>query len=75
METLTITIPKSLASTAGELVVIPRKEYELFLTFCKFKEVAANETQKRALLRAEKNLSRQKTLSLNEFAKQMGFTD
>lgn len=75
METLTITIPKNLASTTGELVVIPRKEYELFLTYRKFKEVAGTQTQKHALRRAEKNLSKQKTLSLNEFAKQMGFTD
>lgn len=74
METFTITIPKNLTAK-DELVVIPRKEYEAFLTFKNFKEAPLTKTQKRALHRADKNLSRRKTLSLNELAKHVGFAN
>lgn len=69
-----ITIPKKLASR-DDLVVIPRREYEALLELKKFKEFAPTGAQKRALLKAERNLQRGKTLSYNELAKKLGFTN
>jgi len=58
----TITIPKTLAQK-GDLVVVPRKEYEALLSFRTYREVRMTKAQKQALRRAEKNLSAGKTVS------------
>lgn len=67
-----ITIPKKIASQ-GDLVVVPRKEYEALLELKKFKEFSPTVTQRKALLKAERNLLRGKTLSYHELVKKMGF--
>lgn len=70
----TITIPKKMASR-DDLVVIPRKEYEALLEFKKFKGFSPTAAQKKALLKAEQNLRRGKTLSYHELAKKLGFAN
>ncbi|MBI2640323.1 MAG: hypothetical protein HYW91_00340 [Candidatus Sungbacteria bacterium] len=69
----TLTIPKKLAQK-DDLVVIPRKEYEGLLELRRMKEFIPTRAQKRAMLRAERNFSRKKTLSYNELVKKLGFT-
>lgn len=69
-----LTIPKTLIKE-GDLIIIPRKEYESLLELKKIKEFMPTPAQKRALARAEKNLKRGKTLSYNEFTKKLGFTN
>lgn len=68
-----ITIPQKIAA-AGDLIIIPRKEYEALLELKNFKEFVPTATQKRALVKAEQNLQKGHTLSYNELAKQLGFT-
>jgi len=58
-----------------DLVIIPRKEYEAFLKFKKIKEFSLTVTQKRALVKAEKNLKQNKTLSYDDLVQKLGFTD
>lgn len=70
----TVTIPKRLAQI-DDLVVLPRKEYESLLLLRKFKEFNPTAAQKKALLKAENNLSQGKTLTYNELRKKLGFTD
>ena len=70
----TLTIPKKLAKN-GDLVVIPRKEYEEFLELRRIKEFIPTPIQKRALRQAERNFSRGKTLSYNELIKKLGFAN
>lgn len=70
----TITIPKKLAKQ-GDLVVIPRKEYEALLEFRKIREFMPNIVQKKALKRVENNFRIGKTLSYNELAKRLEFTN
>lgn len=71
----TITIPKKLAKT-GDLIVLPRREYDtLLLLRRRLNEFSPTVAQKRALLRAENNLRRGKTLSYNELRKKLEFTD
>jgi len=82
----TITIPRKLAQR-DDLVIIPRKEYEALLelrevrefkpTAIELREVREfkpTAIQKKALLGAEKNLSKSKTLSYHELVKKLGFT-
>lgn len=69
-----ITIPYKIA-LQGDLVVIPRKKYEELMVLQQFKEFKPTIAQKKALLRAERNLSQKKTLSYNELIKKLGFTD
>ena len=69
-----LAIPKTLTKK-GDLIIIPRKEYESLLEFKKAKEFIPTPAQKRALIRAEINLKKGKTLSYNEFAKKLGFTN
>ena len=69
----TITIPKELARK-DDLVVIPRKEYEALLNIKNMKEFNPTTAQRRALLGAERNLIKGKTLSYNELIKKLGFT-
>ena len=68
----TITIPKKVASR-DDLVVIPRKEYEALLHLKKFKAFTPTAAQKRALVKAEANLARGRTLSYHELVKKLGF--
>ena len=69
----TITIPKKLAEK-DDLVVIPRKEYEALLVFKKFKEFTPTLAQRKALLKAEDNFRKGKTLSYYGLVKKLGFT-
>ena len=69
-----ITIPKKLA-LRDDLVVMPRKEYEALLELKKFGEFTPTKTQKKALLKAERNFQKGKTLSYNELAEKLGFTN
>lgn len=67
----TLTIPKKL-TRKGDLVVIPRKEYEDLLELKKIKEFVPTATQKRALARTEKNFRDGKTLRYHEFLRELG---
>ena len=68
-----VTIPKKLAQK-GDLVVIPRREYESLVRLRKMKEFSPTVTQKRALIRAEANLKKGKTLSFDELSRKLGLT-
>lgn len=68
----TLSIPKKLASR-GDVVVIPRREYEALLGLKKVKEFNPTPAQKRALARAENNLQKGETLSYHELVKKLGF--
>ena len=70
----TLTIPRKLAKNA-DLVIIPRKEYEALLNLKQVKEFTPTSVQKRALVRAEKNFNRKKTISYNGLVKKLGFAD
>lgn len=70
----TITIPKKLAGK-DDLVVIPRKDYEALLDLKKSQEFKPTPAQKKSLARAEANLQKNKSLSYNELAKKLGFTN
>lgn len=70
----TITIPQKLAQK-DDLVVIPRREYESLLKLKTFREFVPTGAQKKALLRAENNLRKGKTLSYHELVKKLGFTN
>ena len=69
----TVVIPKKLAKE--DLVLIPRREYEGLLKLKRVKEFIPTLAQKKALLRAEKNLKSSKTLSLDTLARKLGFTN
>ena len=68
----TLTMPKKLAQK-DDLIVIPRKEYEALLGFKKIREFTPTAAQKRALVRAENNLRKGKSLSYNELVRKLGF--
>ncbi len=72
----TITIPENLIKEK-ELVIIPRREYEEFLHFRlkQIQEVELTSRQKQALVRARKNLSQGKFLTINELKQKLGFTN
>jgi len=57
-----------------DLVVIPRKEYEMLRGLKTIEEFQPTVAQKNALKAAEHNLGRRKTLSYNELVKKLGFT-
>lgn len=69
-----ITIPKTL-SQKGDLVIIPRKEYEGLLELKRIREFEGTAAQKRALARAERNLKKGRTLSYDAFARALGIAD
>jgi len=69
----TITISKNKTKSLG-WVTIPRRVYDELLEFKKLKEFAPTAAQKKALLKAEKNLKEGKTVSYHEVASQLGFT-
>ena len=66
-----ITIPKKIAGS-DDLVVLPRREYESLLRVQKIREFNPTVAQKRALIRAEKNLREGKTLSFDELVTKLG---
>lgn len=68
----TITIPKKLEGR-GDLMVIPKSEYEVLVKLKKFKEFALTNSQKKALVRAERNFKLGKTFSYNELVRKLGF--
>ncbi len=72
----TITIPKEL-SRKGELVIIPREDYEELLHFRlkNIKEVKMTPLQKRMLERARRNLRRGKFLTIHELKRKLGIKD
>lgn len=65
-----VTIPQK-TTKDKELIAVPRKEYEAFVAFRKFKEFRPTVAQKKALARAEANLRKGKTLSYHELAKKL----
>ena len=71
MNAYNITIPKSLAQM-GDLVLVPRKEYESFLQFKRFKEYIPTLAERKALKRAERNLKMDKILSYDELVRKLG---
>ena len=70
----TITIPKKLAQS-DDLIVIPRKEYEALTKLRKDQEFTPTAAQKRALVKAEQNVKRGKTLSYHELVRKLGLTN
>lgn len=82
-----VTIPKKLAKLPkGELVVIPRREYEALLTIKNTKAdsglttvaalrktVRMTAIQKKALQRSRRSFKKGKLLSFDEFSKKLGF--
>lgn len=68
----TITIPQKLAQK-GDLVIVPRQEYEDLLALRQ--EFTPTAVQRRALRQAEKNLTQGRTLSYHELTRRLGFTD
>ena len=70
----TITIPKKLAQE-DDLVVVPRREYEALVRLRKMREFVPTTIQKKALIRAENNLKRGKTISVDELSRKLGITN
>ena len=68
----TVTIPRKL-SRKGELVIIPKAEYDALLKFRRGKEITLTPAQKRALVCAEDNFRKGRTLSYHALAKKLGF--
>ena len=69
-----VTIPKAL-SKSGDLVVIPRREYEQLIALKKIREFQPTARQIADLKRAERNLKAGKALSFDAVAKSLGFAD
>ena len=69
-----ITIPKTL-SRKGDLVVIPRREYERLLELRKIREFQPTIKHKEALKRAERNLKKGRALSYDAVARALGLAD
>ena len=59
----------------GDLVLVPKREYESFLEFKKIKEFIPTLAEKKALKRAELNRKKGNYLTLNEFKNKLGFTN
>ena len=70
----TLALPRKLVQK-NDMVIIPRKEYEALLELKRVKEFLPTPAQKRALIQAEMNFNRKKTLSYNELIKKLGFTN
>lgn len=74
MNTYNITIPKSLAQM-GDLVLVPRAEYESFLEFKKIRKYTPTPAEKASLKRARLNRKKGNYLTIDEFANKLGFTN
>ena len=70
----TFTIPKKLTQH-GDLVVLPREQYEELAMLAKTGEFSPTKAQKRALAKAESNLNKGKTLSYGDVARKLGFAN
>lgn len=68
----TVTIPKKLAQK-GDLVLVPRREYESLLKQRILKEFIPTAAQKRALKQAMKERRAGKTISYDELVRKLGF--
>ena len=68
------TIPKAL-SKEGDLVVIPRREYEQLLALKKIREFRPTARQIAALKRAERNLKKGKAFPYDAVARALGLAD
>jgi len=69
----TIATLKKLAAK-DDLIIVPRKEYEALLGLKKIREFVPTTSQKKALLKAERNFRKGETLSYHELVKKLGFT-
>lgn len=69
----TITIPKEIAKK-GDLVLIPRSEYEKLLAAKRVVEFKQTPSDKRDLARARKNRKQGRYLTLDELKRKLGFT-
>lgn len=69
----TITIPQKI-TRQGDLIAIPRKEYEALTELRKTAEFTPTAAQRKALVKAEQNLKVGKTLSYHELVRRLGFT-
>lgn len=65
-----ITIPQKLAKR-GDMVIIPRKEYEELLTLKKIKSFKPTANQKRDLRQAINDYQKGKYLSINELKRKL----
>ena len=70
----TITIPKKIAQR-DDLIIISRKEYKALTELRRTVEFAPSMAQRKALMKAEKNLKMGKTLAYHELVKKLGFTN
>ena len=72
----TLTIPRELVRS-GELILIPRKEYDELLHFrmSSIREVDMTLAQKRALIRARKNLAAGEFLTPHELRQKLARQD
>lgn len=70
----TITIPKNSIKN-DELVAVSRSDYNLLIGIKKIREFVPTKAQKKALETAERNFQHGKTLTYNELAKKLGFTN
>ena len=66
-----VTIPRRIVRGDDDLVVIPRKEYEVLLARPAVREFTPTKAQKLALARAERNFNKRKLLSYDEFSRRM----
>jgi len=67
----TITIPKKFVQQ-GDLIIVPRREYEALIGLRKAVEFAPTAPQRKALAKAEQNLKAGKTLSYHELVRKLG---
>jgi len=70
----TITIPTKLAKIKEELVAVPRKEYEEFLSWQKnIRDFIPTAAEKKSLKRARTNLSKREYTDLKSLKYELGF--
>lgn len=67
----TITAQRKLARR-GDIVMVPRKEYEALTALRKAVEFVPTAAQRRALGKAEQNLKASKTLSYHDLVQKLG---
>ena len=70
----TITISKKLTHY-DDFIAVPRKEYEALIELRKTQEFVPSAAQKKALLKAERNLAQGKAFSYHTVAGKLGFAD
>jgi len=69
-----VTIPKTLARQ-GDLVIIPRRDYEKLVELKKIREFRPTIAQRKALARAQRKLKKGKSLSYDAFTQALGLAD